>query len=99
MAELVGYARISTGEQDAALQLDALKARGCTRIYTDTASGALERRPQLAASSTSKALPACETSPVASATTCSLGLRVRRVTFGDPPGPGGARTSTHPILV
>src|SRR6184192_4901132 len=47
MAELVGYARISTGEQNAALQLDALKAGGCTRIYTDTASGALERRPQL----------------------------------------------------
>ena len=42
-----GYARISTGEQDAQLQHDALKNAGCYRIFTDTASGSLESRPEL----------------------------------------------------
>ena len=42
-----GYARVSTGEQDARLQHDALKNVGCYRIFTDTASGSLESRPEL----------------------------------------------------
>ena len=42
-----GYARISTTQQDEALQLDALTQAGCTRIYTDTASGATQSRPAL----------------------------------------------------
>lgn len=42
-----GYARVSTGEQDARLQHDALKNAGCYRIFTDTASGSLESRPEL----------------------------------------------------
>ena len=42
-----GYARISTTQQDEALQLDALNQAGCTRIYTDTASGATQSRPAL----------------------------------------------------
>ncbi|MGO4602522.1 recombinase family protein [Terrabacter sp. 2YAF2] len=44
---LVGYARVSTLEQDAALQRDALEAAGCQRIFTDQASGKLEHRPAL----------------------------------------------------
>ncbi len=46
---LVGYARISTQDQDLALQLDALTAAGCERVFTERASGAQRERPQLQA--------------------------------------------------
>ncbi len=47
MGELLGYARVSTTDQDAALQLDALNAVGCCRVWGDTISGSLEPRPEL----------------------------------------------------
>jgi DNA invertase Pin-like site-specific DNA recombinase len=47
LGELVGYARVSTDEQNLALQLDALQEHGCTRVFRDVGSGSLKHRPQL----------------------------------------------------
>jgi DNA invertase Pin-like site-specific DNA recombinase len=41
-----GYARVSTRSQKDDSQLDALHAAQCERIWTDTASGKLARRPE-----------------------------------------------------
>ncbi|MDX7723492.1 recombinase family protein, partial [Aeromonas caviae] len=41
---LIGYARVSTTEQNSSLQTDALQQAGCERIFEDTVSGAYSGR-------------------------------------------------------
>ncbi len=46
---LIGYARVSTQEQDTELQRVALEAVGCGKVFAETASGAQRNRPDLTA--------------------------------------------------
>ena len=47
MGHLLGYARVSTTDQQPQLQIDALERAGCYRVFTETASGARPDRPTL----------------------------------------------------
>ena len=51
MGRMVGYARVSTSDQDVSLQREALRQAGCQepQIFCDTASGAHAARPGLEA--------------------------------------------------
>ena len=44
---LVGYARVSTGDQHPRAQTDALSAAGCNKVFVDQAPGTLAKRPAL----------------------------------------------------
>jgi len=43
----IGYARVSTKDQNLDLQLDALTRSGCEKIYREKISGASKERPEL----------------------------------------------------
>jgi len=43
----IGYARCSTEDQNLSLQLEALKAAGCKKIYNEKISGKERERPEL----------------------------------------------------
>jgi len=45
---LFGYARVSTRDQDLALQISELTAVGCAKVFKEKASGARSDRPELA---------------------------------------------------
>lgn len=42
----IGYARVSTSDQNLDLQIDALQQAGCERIYQDTITGSSTKRPE-----------------------------------------------------
>jgi len=44
---IIGYARVSTADQNNSLQTDALEKAGCERIYQESYSGASRERPEL----------------------------------------------------
>lgn len=46
---MIGYARVSTRDQNPDLQLDALRAAGCKKVFIEQASGTSLRRPELKA--------------------------------------------------
>lgn len=44
---IIGYARVSTQEQNLQMQLDALSEYGCEKVYAEKASGGNTSRPEL----------------------------------------------------
>jgi DNA invertase Pin-like site-specific DNA recombinase len=46
---IIGYARVSTQDQNPQLQLDALSGTGCDQVFHETATGIQRERPELVA--------------------------------------------------
>lgn len=45
----IGYARVSTSDQDTSIQVEALKMAGCETVFQEQISGTTMQRPQLQA--------------------------------------------------
>ena len=43
----IGYARVSTQDQELSLQLDALEGAGCRKVYQEKVTGSTKERPEL----------------------------------------------------
>ena len=43
----IGYARVSTKDQNLDLQIEALEKAGCEKIFQEKISGATKNRPEL----------------------------------------------------
>ena len=48
MSELIGYARVSSLEQNLDIQVEKLEQEGCRKIYQEKLSGVDSKRPELA---------------------------------------------------
>jgi hypothetical protein len=72
MRQLLGYARVSSADQQPHLQVDALQRAGCYRVFTETASGARTDRPMHSARSWMAACTAPLTPPPTSSSTSPL---------------------------
>jgi len=44
---IIGYARVSTQNQNLDLQIDALEKEGCEKIYSEKITGKIKQRPEL----------------------------------------------------
>ncbi|MCP3942906.1 MAG: recombinase family protein [Desulfobacteraceae bacterium] len=47
MGQFIGYARISTGDQNIQSQIDELKSTNCVDVFSDISSGSKNKRPGL----------------------------------------------------
>jgi Resolvase, N terminal domain len=74
MGHLLGYARVSTSDQQPQLEVDALERAGCFRVFVETASGARTDRPTLEhlLDSCAPATPWSSGSSTASAAPCAI---------------------------
>ncbi len=99
---VLGYARVSTAEQNADLQTDELTSAGCYEVFVDNASGVLDRRPEL--DTVLERLRAGDTLVVWRLDRLGRSLRhlIDTVTALDERGSGSGRCgsrSTRPLLV